>query len=102
MFAKNYISQCEEKYGISEVEDMLDSCHALMNYGVDRYKRPQQISLDEEQKRQHERETYLQSQVNDLWRTIPVKAASATQHKSRFPSEPQENILYFIEKMLPC
>ncbi|KUM52941.1 SpoVR family protein [Rheinheimera sp. EpRS3] len=101
VFAKNYISQCEEKYGISDVEDMLDSCHALMNYGVDRYKRPQQISLDEEQKRQHERETYLQSQVNDLWRTIPVKAASTTQHKSRFPSEPQENILYFIEKNAP-
>ena len=101
LFARNYISQCEEKYGISEVEEMLDSCHALMNYGVDRYKRPQQISLDEEQKRQQEREAYLQSQVNDLWRTIPVKAASAEQKTVRFPAEPQENILYFIEKNAP-
>ena len=86
---------------ISEVEEMLDSCHALMNYGVDRYKRPQQISLDEEQKRQQEREAYLQSQVNDLWRTIPVKAATAEQKTVRFPAEPQENILYFIEKNAP-
>jgi stage V sporulation protein R len=101
LFARNYISQCEEKYGISEVEEMLDSCHALMNYGVDRYKRPQQISLDEEQKRQQEREAYLQSQVNDLWRTIPVKAATAEQKTARFPAEPQENILYFIEKNAP-
>lgn len=101
MFAKNYISQCEEKYGISEVEDTLDSCHALMNYGVDRYKRPQKISLDEEQRRQQERESYLQSQVNDLWRTIPTRAASTEQQSSRYPAEPQENILYFIEKNAP-
>ena len=36
VFAKNYISKCEERYGINAVEDILDSCHALMNYGVDR------------------------------------------------------------------
>jgi spore cortex formation protein SpoVR/YcgB (stage V sporulation) len=29
---------------VDEVEKLLDSCHALMNYGVDRYKRPQKIS----------------------------------------------------------
>lgn len=41
IFARNYITQCEERYGVDEVEKLLDSCHALMNYGVDRYKRPQ-------------------------------------------------------------
>ena len=101
LFAKEYVSRCEEKYGIAEVEEILDSCHALMNYGVDRYKRPQKISLEEEQKRQEEREAYLQSQVNDLWRTIPTKPVTETEHKQRFPSEPQENILYFIEKNAP-
>jgi spore cortex formation protein SpoVR/YcgB (stage V sporulation) len=40
VFAKQYIMQCEERYGIDAVEELLDSCHALMNYGVDRYKRP--------------------------------------------------------------
>lgn len=101
VFARQYISQCEEKYGVSEVEDILDSCHALMNYGVDRYKRPQKISLDEEQRRQQEREAYLQSQVNHLWRTIPSKAETEHESVNRFPSEPQENILYFIEKNAP-
>ena len=57
LFAKNYIAECEQKYGIDEVENILDSCHALMNYGVDRYKRPQQISLFEEKRRQKERQT---------------------------------------------
>lgn len=101
MFAKNYVAECERRYGISEVEELLDSCHALMNYGVDRYKRPQKISLFEEQRRQQEREDYLQSQVNELWRTIPTSEQEAEKKKKRFPEEPQENILYFVEKNAP-
>ncbi|MCL1091621.1 SpoVR family protein [Shewanella profunda] len=102
VFAKNYISDCEQKYGAEQVESIIDSCHALMNYGVDRYKRPSEISFREEQARQKEREAYLQSQVNDLWRTIPTQQQGLSQTKKRhFPSEPQENILYFIEKNAP-
>ncbi len=101
LFAKNYIAKCEERYGIDEVENLIDSCHALMNYGVDRYKRPQKISLFEEQKRQEEREDYLQSQVNELWRTIPKTEEETKLKEKRFPVEPQENILYFIEKNAP-
>ncbi len=102
MFAKQYISQCEERYGISAVEELLDSCHALMNYGVDRYKRPEKLSLAQERARQTEREQYLQTQVNDLWRTIPKRERDAGAHAAqRFPSEPQENLLYFIEKAAP-
>jgi stage V sporulation protein R len=58
---------------------MLDSCHALMNVGVDRYKRPQKLSLAKETARQQEREEYLQSQVNDLWRTLPQRPAAPEQ-----------------------
>ena len=101
VFAKNYIHKCEEKYGTSEVEEILDSCHALMNYGVDRYKRPQKISLQEERNRQEQREAYLQSQVNELWRTLPDTKEDAQPTKLRFPAEPQENLLYFIEKNAP-
>ena len=103
VFAKQYITQCEERYGIDAVEDLLDSCHALMNYGVDRYKRPAPISAEEERRRQQEREEYLQRQVNDLWRTIPVNPDThdRRQQESRYPSEPQENLLYFIEKNAP-
>ncbi|QCZ94159.1 SpoVR family protein [Salinimonas iocasae] len=101
VFAKNYISKCEQKHGEKEVEDILDSCHALMNYGVDRYKRPQKISLQEERNRQKQREKYLQSQVNELWRTLPDSKASVEPQAIRFPEEPQENLLYFIEKNAP-
>ncbi|MDE1712364.1 SpoVR family protein (plasmid) [Chromobacterium amazonense] len=102
VFAKSYIMKCEERYGIDEVEELLDSCHALMNYGVDRYKRPQKLSLAQEQARQEEREQYLQMQVNDLWRTIPKRDKDDSGKSApRFPTEPQENLLYFIEKSAP-
>lgn len=103
LFAKSYIAKCEEKYGIDEVEQLLDSCHALMNLGVDRYKRPSKISITEEQKRQEEREKFLQLQVNDLWRTVPEskKEKDDKNITLRFPAEPQENLLYFFEKNAP-
>lgn len=101
VFAKQYISRCEERYGIDEVEELLDACHALMNHGVDRYKHPPKLSLQEEKIRQDNRERYLQSQVNELWRTIPVAETEKKNQQARFPEEPQENILYFIEKHAP-
>ncbi|MCR8921580.1 SpoVR family protein [Dasania sp. GY-MA-18] len=102
LFAKNYIAKCEQKHGITEVENIIDSCHAIMNYGVDRYKRPYPISAEEEKNRQQEREEHLQKQVNDLWRTIPAGSSEArTQKKTRFPAEPEENLLYFFEKNAP-
>ncbi|WP_144391317.1 SpoVR family protein [Pleionea sediminis] len=102
LFAKKYVTDCEQRYGIDEVENLLDSCHALMNYGVDRYKRPYPISMREEKRRQKEREAFLQSQVNELWSTIPKKQRKDLEAaRKRFPQEPQENILYFIEKHAP-
>lgn len=102
VFAREYIKKCEERHGASEVEKILDSCHSLMNYGVDRYKRPKPISAAEEAQRQQEREDILQQQVNDLWRTIPKAHEEETEQKRKhFPSEPQENLLYFIEKNAP-
>ncbi|MCP5424967.1 MAG: SpoVR family protein [Gammaproteobacteria bacterium] len=102
VFARNYVAECEERYGQEAVELLMDSCHALMNYGVDRYKRPSPLSIDEEQRRQREREEYLQFQINDLWRTVPTKDNPPTlESQRRFPTEPQENLLYFIEKNAP-
>ncbi len=102
LFARNYIAECEQRYGEEEVELLLDSCHALMNYGVDRYKRPSRLSAEQERRRQKEREAYLQSQVNDLWRTLPSREVeTSAQDETRFPAESQENLLYFIEKNAP-
>lgn len=102
VFAKNFVSQCEERYGLEAVEDILDSAHALMNYGVDRYQHPSKQSLKQELERQARNEEYQQSQVNILWRTLPNKEKPEAIHaEGHFPPEPQENILYFLEKHAP-
>jgi spore cortex formation protein SpoVR/YcgB (stage V sporulation) len=100
VYARNYITECEERHGVDAVEELLDSCHALMNYGVDRYRRPQKRSLAQEISQRAEREHHLQQQVNDLWRTLPrrIEATADADAARRFPAEPQENLLYFIEK----
>ena len=102
VYAKDYIGECEERHGVDAVEEVLDCCHALMHYGVDRYRRPQKISMVEEEIRRKDREAYLQQQVNDMWRTLPRSQGkqSKKEHR-RFPEDPQENILYFIEKNAP-
>ena len=103
VYARTYIADCEERYGLETVEAFLDSCHALANHGVDRYRRPSKRSLAQEVADRKSRAAYAQAQVNDLWRTVPVKEekAESTHTTARFPPEPQENLLYFIEKNAP-
>ncbi|MDO9032807.1 MAG: SpoVR family protein [Hydrogenophaga sp.] len=103
VYAKNYVAACEEKHGLDAVESFLDSCHALQNHGVDRYRRPSRKSLAQELAERIDREAYAQQQVNDLWRTLPraTLKEGATPEAKRFPDEPQENLLYFIEKNAP-
>ena len=103
VYARNYIAECEERHGLQEMEDLLDSCHALSSFGVDRYRRPSKRTLAQEVQERKEREAHAQQQINALWRTVPVKggASDHLRKADRFPTEPQENLLYFIEKNAP-
>jgi stage V sporulation protein R len=102
VYAKNYIRECEEKYSEFAVERVLDHAHALRLQGIDRYKRPPSLSKEKKKERdkariQHEEETF-----NDMWRTIPgTYNAERPATEPKFPSEPEENLLYFIEKHAP-
>ena len=100
VFAKEFIAKCEEKYGYEEVEMTLDACHALMNYGVDKYKKPRKLSTKEEGERLQKKLEDDRILLNDLWRTIPKDEKEKLKER-RFPDQPEENILYFIEKNSP-
>lgn len=99
-FAKNYISECEEKYGLEEVELTLDACHALMNYGVDKYKKPVKLSPLEERERFKQKVEDDRILENVIWKTIP-KQEEKKESVKNFPETPEENILYFLEKNAP-
>jgi len=103
VFARSFVMKCEERYGIPAVEEILDSCHALSAHGVDKYKRPGAKSLKDEVRRQSEREESARQLFNDLWRTLPRKEEKETEAAARpaFPAEPEENVLYFVEKYSP-
>jgi len=101
VFAKNYIAKCEEKYGYEEVEMTLDACHALMNYGVDKYKKPRKLTPSEESERLKKKLEDDRVLLNDIWRTLPPSSNESKVKSSRFPNQPEENILYFIEKNSP-
>jgi stage V sporulation protein R len=102
VFARNFILQCEERRGIDAVEEVLDACHALMQYGIDRYRVPRPLSADAERARLRAREEYEWRRFDDLWRTVPGAARSAGEAKAGgYPAEAQENLLYFVEKHAP-
>ena len=101
-FAKNYVAKCEQRYGAEAVEATLDACHAISHYGVDKYKRPTRFNKHKELEQQKAREEYVQQQSNVLWTTLPPHQEDVKHEESvNFPRDPQENILYFIEKHSP-
>jgi stage V sporulation protein R len=102
VFANTFISDCEDRYGIEAVEETLDSCHALSDHGVYKYKRPNPISARREQERLRERMAFAEKHYNELWRTLPTQVDAAAEIVGdNFPSEPEENLLYFVEKYSP-
>lgn len=100
LFAREYVEKCEEKYGYEEVERILDACHMIERYGVDKYTKPQRISAKKEQERLKQRLEDDRVLVDDMWRTIP-NGEEKKERIDRFPKQPEENILYFIEKNSP-
>ncbi len=105
-FAKDYISQCEERYGEVAVERLLDAAHALMSQAVHKYPRKRAADLRSEEKRERERREHDEKVFNDLWRTVPGKEntrqdPTAAEQRKALLELPQENILYFMEKSAP-
>jgi stage V sporulation protein R len=102
VFARRYVMECEERHGAGAVEEVLDASHALMPHGVDRYRRPAAATLRAETARLAAREAHRERQFNDLWRTVPESPRDSAAPSQRcFPADPQENILYFVEKHSP-
>ena len=105
VFAKRYIRECEELYGVDEVEEIIDACHALQFFSIDKYKRPSEMTRVEQEEHRKAREEWERAQINVLWSTIPkttnIEKVEDPSESSPFPPAPQENLLYFIEKNAP-
>ena len=102
MFARDFVRECEERYGYEKVENLFDAAHALANYGVDQYTKPEQLSKADQKVANQESEDFTRRQRNELWdTTVPKKTLSDASQEGYFPSEPEDNFLYFFEKYSP-
>ena len=111
-FARDYVSKCEEKYGMDAVERVLDAAHALKEHGVNRYAHRSKPNLAEERQRAEDRRLHAETTYNDLWRTVPMPQQGNESDEDREKDKleaatrqqlglPEENLLYFIEKRAP-
>lgn len=109
VFARDYIRKCEDRYGVDEVELVLDAAHALAPHGVDKYLRKHKQVLSEEGrlKKIMEMEEEKQKEFD-----LILKKTSFTTSKSVSEdtidalfdlddTQEEENLLYFIMKKSP-
>ena len=111
-FAKRFVADCEEKFGLNAVESVLDAAHALMNQGVSRNARPRRrFDANRERAREQARRDYELEIYNELWRTLPKQGEKKKEGGEKQSEEskaehqalrlPEENLLYFLEKNAP-
>jgi len=100
-FARSFVQDCEQQYGWREVESVLDCCHALAPYGVDRYRRPARLSVKREKARLSERLRFAERHYNPNFAHLHLNETAESEAPSAPPFDPQENLLYFIEKHAP-
>lgn len=102
VFARNYVRQCEERYGPEEVEHVLDAAHALALHGVDKFKRKHKPTLSEEErlKRLMAREEQQQREMDIILKKTSFRDAELDSDEDAH-DEDEENLLYFIMKKSP-
>ena len=102
IFARDYIRQCESRYGLEEVEKILDAAHALAPHGVDKFKRKHKPKLSEELrlKKLMEREEQQQKEMDIIMKRMSFRDQELDDHDENDPEE-EENLLYFIMKNSP-
>lgn len=103
IFARDYVRQCEERYGPEEVEEVLDAAHSLAPHGVDKFKRKHRPRLSEEArlKKLLEEEDNKQRELDIIMKRTSYKEVDLSEHDEDDAIEEEENLLYFIMKKSP-
>jgi stage V sporulation protein R len=104
IFAKNYIRDCELKYGEEEVESFLDACHAISSHAVDKQKRKHKKKLSEEETQAKEAQQDDENQKHldiILQSTALEKKNDLLEAEDLDKVDDEENLLYFIYKNSP-
>lgn len=103
IFARDYIRQCEERYGEEEVEAVIDAAHAIAPHGVDKFKRKHQPRMSEEARliKLLEEDDRKQRELDIIMKKTSFKEVDLSEHDEDDNPEEEENLLYFIMKHSP-
>lgn len=96
--AKSFISECEDKYGEDEVEALLDACHSLSLYAIDR--------MPVKEKSNKKKNAILLKRAENKDKdyniaTDSIKTNNGEDSTHKNPRLREENILKFISKNSP-
>lgn len=105
LFARDYITHCEDRYGVKEVEAVLDAAHAISTHAVDKFKRKHQPKMTEEQrlKAMMAEDDRRQRELDIILKTTSLannEQAPDTEEPD-FLQEEEENLVYYIMKRSP-
>lgn len=112
-YARDYIEKCEEKYGVTRVEEILDACHSISMNSVDKYKRKTHNKKETSEilkRKRTELEKFDDPIYNSINKETNKKSDYETMWKEHIDErnrnngvlpQPEENLLYFIEKNSP-
>lgn len=91
IYARNYILECEEIYGMMPVERILDACHALQYVSIDKSKMPAYKSTEFIAALEEERKLNDLKKANILWDSLFPKVKMKKNSVNY-----EENILKYI------
>jgi stage V sporulation protein R len=98
---RDLVRRCEEREGVDKVEKLLDFCHTLQDYGVNRYTEPSQRTPKEEQERRLRlEEDRVRNYDHMMESTMPGKRA-AFNANAQPAFKRDENILRFVAANAP-
>jgi stage V sporulation protein R len=104
IFAKNYIADCEARYGEDEVELLLDAAHTISAHGVDKRKRKhnKRMSEDELAAKEVAKADEEQQELDIIIQTTSAKKPKKQKNELELDDVgDEENLLYFIYKNAP-
>lgn len=103
-FARNFIAQCEQRYGMEEVEVLLDAAHALAPHGVDKFKRKHKPKVSDEARLQKliEKDNQDQRELDIVLKKTKIKQEEVEEEVDYDEDQDnEENLLYYIMKKSP-
>ena len=104
---KDYVNECEEKYGAKPVERLLDACHALESHGVNRFQRSvprdarEEAQLRARLEMTHAQQEQSSSVIDRIKGPKPSEQFKRANEEEQIPDDLAENLMRWQSAFSP-